>query len=339
MRKTILVLFGGCSSEHGVSLQSAQAVLEHMDRDRFQPVPVAISREGAWSLYEGPLDAIGEDHWQDHPHTPAILSPDRGTHGLLVFREGGVETIRLDAALPILHGENGEDGTIQGLIELAGIPLAGCGSLASALCMDKGRSHQLAALAGVEVPRGQVILAGERPDESIGYPCFVKPLRAGSSFGISRVETPEELPAALELAAKYGREIIVEEAIPGVEVGTSLMGNEELTVGEVDMIQLSGGFFNFTEKYNLITSDILVPAPIPAEKAAELKAAARKVYRALDCHGFARIDFFLTPDGRIVFNEVNTIPGFTAHSRFPNMMKAAGLSFTEVITRAIGLAR
>ena len=174
--------------------------------------------------------------------------------------------------------------------------------------------------------------------DKLGLPLFVKPLRAGSSFGVSRVERLSDLGAALELAGRYGREIILEEAIPGAEVGVAVLGNETLTVGEVDMIRLSGGFFDFTEKYNLITSDILVPAPIASEKAREIKEAAVKVYRALDCRGLARVDLFLTPGGSVIFNEVNAIPGFTAHSRFPGMLMAAGLSFAEIVTRAVRLA-
>ena len=344
MKYRIAVLFGGCSPEHEVSLQSAQAVLEHLDTALFDPVPVAIDRAGRWSLYNGPLSAIGDGSWQQHPHVPALISPDRETHGLLVIRPYGVETIPLDAALPVLHGENGEDGTVQGLLELAGIPVVGCGSLASALAMDKDRAHRLAALAGVAVPRGRVVPAGTGAEEALGLtaelglPLFVKPLRAGSSFGVSRVERREDVAAALALAGQYGEEILLEEAIPGAEVGVAVLGSRELTLGRVDMIRLAGGFFDFTEKYNLITSEILVPAPISPEKEEEIKEAAVKVYRALDCRGFARVDLFLTPGGSVIFNEVNTIPGFTAHSRFPGMLMAAGLTFTEIVTRAIRLA-
>ena len=248
-----------------------------------------------------------------------------------------------DAAVPVLHGKNGEDGTVQGLFELAGVPVIGCGTLSSALCMDKDRAHQLAALAGIRVPRSHVFHSSDdfsriaQAAEELGYPVFVKPVRAGSSFGITKVSGPEELPAAMEEAFRHDSAVILEETIPGFEVGCAVMGNEELTVGLVDEIALSEGFFNYEEKYTLKTSAIHCPARIPPEKAAEIQAAAKTIYRALDCRVFARVDLFLTPDGEIVFNEVNTIPGFTAHSRYPSMMQGIGISFGELVTRLIEL--
>ena len=173
---------------------------------------------------------------------------------------------------------------------------------------------------------------------TLGYPLFVKPVRAGSSYGITRVEAPEELGAAVALAFRYDSEIILEEAVSGFEVGCAVMGNDALTVGELDEIELSGGFFNFKEKYTLETSAIHVPARISPEKAAEMKETAKTIYRTLGCRGFARVDMFLEPNGQIVFNEVNTIPGFTAHSRYPSMMKAVGIDFEQVISRLVELA-
>lgn len=252
--------------------------------------------------------------------------------------------IPIDAAFPVLHGRNGEDGTVQGLFELAGIPLVGCGMLPSALCMDKDRAHQLVHAAGIPVPDSFVLKknmdAGNAPAqaEGIGYPLFVKPIRNGSSFGITKVIDRHELPAAIKLAFSYDDQVIIEKSITGFEVGCAIMGNDDLTVGEVDEIELSSGFFNFTEKYTLKTSAIHVPARISKEKAEEIKQTARVIYRVLGCRGFARVDMFLDAYGTIVFNEVNTIPGFTSHSRFPNMMKAVGISFEQVISRVIELA-
>ena len=339
--KKILVLFGGCSSEYVVSLQSAYSVLRHMDRERYRPIPVGITQAGDWFLYTGKWEATPAGTWQDC--LPAAVSPNRRDHGLLVWRRGGMEIIPLDGAFPVLHGKNGEDGTVQGLLELAGIPVVGCGTLASALCMDKDRAHQLAALAGIRVPRSHVFHSSDdfsriaQAAEELGYPVFVKPVRAGSSFGITKVSGPEELPAAMEEAFRHDSAVILEETIPGFEVGCAVMGNEELTVGLVDEIALSEGFFNYEEKYTLKTSAIHCPARIPPEKAAEIQAAAKTIYRALDCRVFARVDLFLTPDGEIVFNEVNTIPGFTAHSRYPSMMQGIGISFGELVTRLIEL--
>ena len=248
----------------------------------------------------------------------------------------------MDAAFPILHGQNGEDGTVQGLIELAGIPLVGCGVLSSALCMDKDRAHKLVQTAGIDVPKSFVARRAEggilERAESIGYPLFVKPLRAGSSFGITKVREERALPAALETAFAYDEQVIVEACIPGFEVGCAVLGHDALTVGEPDEIELHGDFFNYTEKYTLKTSAIHVPARVTPEQRRQIQENAKIIYRALDCRGFARVDQFLTPEGRLVFNEVNTIPGFTAHSRYPNMMKAAGLSFEQVISTLMELA-
>ena len=347
MRKTILVLFGGCSSEHGVSLQSAQAVLEHLDRDRYQPLMAGITKTGQWLCYRGPVPAIGGGEWERDRAvlTPCALAPDRDRHQLLLLGER-IGRISFDAAFPILHGKNGEDGTVQGLLELAGVPVIGCGTLSSALCMDKHRAHLLARLAGVDVPRGAVFDQGASPQaleaagRGLGYPLFVKPVRAGSSFGITRIARPEQLAAAAQAAFFHDREILLEEAVPGFEVGCAVMGSPdegELTAGLVDEIQLSGGFFDFEEKYTLKTSAIHCPARIAPEKALEVQEAAKRVYRALDCRVFARVDFFLTPEGRVVFNEANTIPGFTAHSRYPAMMKGIGLDFPALLDRLVEL--
>lgn len=347
MRKTILVLFGGCSSEHGVSLQSAQAVLEHLDRDSCQPLMVGITKTGQWLCCRGPVSAIGDGSWERDPAslTPCALAPDRDRRQLLLLGDR-ISRVSFDAAFPILHGKNGEDGTVQGLLELAGVPVIGCGTLSSALCMDKHRAHLLASLAGVDVPRGAVFNQGAAPEtleaaaRGLGYPLFVKPVRAGSSFGITRATRPEQLAAAVEQAFFHDREVLLEEAVPGFEVGCAILGNPgqgELTAGSVDEIELSGGFFDFEEKYTLKTSAIHCPARISPEKAEEIREAAKRVYRALDCRVFARVDFFLTPDGRVVFNEVNTIPGFTAHSRYPRMMRGAGLDFPTLLNRLVEL--
>lgn len=341
----VAVLFGGCSPEYGVSLESAYAVITHMDRTRYNPVLIGISSAGNWYHYTGETEKIKSDAWNTPADcTPALVVPDRDSHALLVLKNTGMEQISLDAAFPVLHGRNGEDGTVQGLLELAGIPLVGCGVLASALCMDKDRAHKLAQAAGVNVP-GSIVLAQAMDMDNalasadkLGYPLFVKPLRAGSSYGITKVAGQDELPGAIKLAFEYDSNIILEEAISGFEVGCAVLGNDTLTVGELDEIELSNGFFNYTEKYTLKTSAIHVPARIPPAKAAEMKETAQRIYKALGCRGFARVDMFLDENGKVVFNEVNTIPGFTAHSRYPSMMKAVGMSFEQVISSVIELA-
>lgn len=339
----VLVMFGGCSSEYEVSLASAAGVLRAME-GRFVPVTVGITRKGNWYHCVRTPEEIEADRWFDDDCVPAILSPCRDGRYLFTFRGGNTELIPIDCVFPVLHGKYGEDGTVQGLCELAGLPLAGCGTLASALCMDKDRAHKLAAAAGVAVPRAFTVRAGFDTDavrtgaEALGWPVFVKPVKAGSSYGVSRVTGRDKLLSAVENALCFDDEVIIEQAIAGFEVGCAVMGNEELITGEPDEVELAGGFFDYTEKYNLITARIHVPARVGADMTARIKQTAKVIYRALGCRGFARVDMFLTPEGQIVFNEVNTIPGFTSHSRFPSMMAAAGMTLPDVVAHAVELA-
>lgn len=344
-KQNIAVLFGGCSPEYGVSLQSAYSVIKHIDTKQYNPVLIGTSSKGDWYRFIGDIEKIAIDTWCNPSDClPAALSPNRTAHTLLVLHPDKVEPIPIDAVFPVMHGKYGEDGTLQGLIELAGIPLVGCGTLASALCMDKDRAHKLACAAGIPVPASFLLKKNMDSGialaqaESFGYPLFVKPVRAGSSYGITKVTDRHHLPQAVELAYEYDNEVIIEESITGFEVGCAVLGNDALTVGELDEIELADGFFNFTEKYTLKTSAIHVPARIPREKTEEIKQTAKTIYQALGCRGFARVDMFLDAQGKVVFNEVNTIPGFTSHSRYPNMMKAAGIPFEQVISRVIELA-
>lgn len=341
--KSILFLFGGCSAEHDVSLHSAYGVLSHVDVSRFAPLAVGITRDGRWLHYTGDLSRLEDGTWQqyDADCTPCVPLVDRGARTLLLL-DGSGRKLAFDAVFPVLHGRNGEDGTIQGLFELTGTPIIGCGTLSSALCMDKDRAHQLVASAGIEVPRSYVFHRQDALEQlaaakQLGYPVFVKPVRAGSSFGVTKVTGEEELRHAVEEAFRHDTAILLEETIPGFEVGCAVMGNQELTVGLVDEIQLSQGFFNYEEKYTLKTSSIHCPARISQEKAEEIQEIAKTIYRTLGCRVFARVDLFLTPEGKVVFNEVNTIPGFTTHSRYPNMMKGIGISFGELVNQLVEL--
>ena len=344
-KKNIAVIFGGCSPEHTVSLASAAAVIRNIDAEKYEVIQLGITEGGEWFRFYGSPDDIEANTWRaDRTKCiPAVISPDRDQHGILEFRLSGVRTTRLNAAFPVLHGRNGEDGTVQGLCELAGIPLIGCGTLASALCMDKDRAHKLVMLAGVAVPRS--VLLEKLPTsaelaalaEGVGYPLFVKPVRAGSSFGVTRVESAAGLRAAVREAFRYDTSVLIEEAVPGFEVGCAVMGNGNLITGRADEIELSGGYFDFEEKYTLKTSKIHMPARVDAATEQRLRETACRIYRALGCRGFARVDMFLTPDKRIVFNEVNTIPGFTSHSRFPKMMSGVGYDFPALVDALIAL--
>ena len=345
LRKQIAILFGGCSPEYSVSLQSAYSVITHIDRKKYTPILIGISNAGDWFKYDGEIEKIPADTWWNEKDCiPVVVSPNRTVHGILTIKNGKIKEMYIDAAFPVLHGKNGEDGTVQGLFELAGIPVVGCGVLSSALCMDKDRAHKLVQAAGISVPQSFVLQNDMDAEialmqaEEIGYPLFVKPVGAGSSYGITKVTERNQLPAALKLAFSYDNKVIIEECISGFEVGCAVLENDGLMVGEVDEIELEKGFFDFTEKYTLKTSSIHVPARISAEEATKIKEMAKLIYKTLDCRGFARVDMFLDDTGRIVFNEVNTIPGFTTHSRFPNMMKAVHISFEQIISIAIDKA-
>lgn len=338
-KKKIGILFGGCSTEYEVSLQSAFSVITHMDMGKYTPVLIGLEKKsGTWYWYQGNAEHILDDTWfLQKKCIPVFPSTDRSLHGFYYLEDGSLHSLILDAVFPVLHGKNGEDGTVQGLLKLAGIPVIGCDILSSAVGMDKEMAHQVVSAAGIKVPKS-VVFHKDTPEEKIKsaaaalmYPVFVKPDRSGSSFGITKVTGEENLLPAVEKAFEHDNLVLLEENIPGFEVGCAVLGCNNLIVGEIDEIELSEGFFDYTEKYTMKTSKIHVPARISKEKARELKEAAKKIYRLLHCSFFARVDMFLTPDGEIYFNEVNTIPGFTVHSRYPNMMKEAGISFDKVI--------
>ena len=344
-KKRIAVIFGGNSSEYEVSLQSASSVLTNINADRFEVFPVGITRSGEWYHYTGETEKICDNTWMtDICHLfPVVVSQSPVVKGFLEFFEDKYHTIDIDLVFPVLHGKNGEDGTVQGLFELAGIPIVGCGLLSSAICMDKDRAHKLVGLAGIAVPKSVAFRQSEKEaaikkiQGNLTYPLFVKPVRAGSSFGITRINEQTKLGAAIELAFEHDTEVIVEEEICGFEVGCAVLGCEELTVGRVDEIELSGGFFDYEEKYTLKTSKIHMPARIERDIEKRIQQTAVTIYKTLGCSGFARVDMFYTPSGEIVFNEVNTIPGFTSHSRYPNMMKGIGLSFQQMLERLLNL--
>lgn len=344
-KKTIAIIFGGCSTEYEVSLQSAHAVLTHLDTNKYDMLPIGITSSGDWYYYSGNYDRIADNSWYQDVSalTPVTMSVSRSAKGFLLQTENGYTLLSADLILPVMHGKNGEDGTLQGMLELIGIPFVGCGTLSSALCMDKNRAHRLVSLSGIAVPASIAFCRAEKEaalaeiDASLSCPLFVKPVRSGSSLGITRITDKAKLEAAVELAFLHDTEVVVEEAVEGFEVGCAVLGMDSLLTGRIDEIELSEGFFDYTEKYTLKTSRIHMPARIDPETEKRLCHTAKTIYRTLGCSGLARVDMFLTPSGSIVFNEVNTIPGFTSHSRYPNMMKGIGLSFSELLDKLIGL--
>ena len=345
MRINVAIIFGGLSSEYEVSLQSAFTIISSLNKDKHQPVLIGISRKGEWFRFSGDINKIKSDSWcNDFDCTPAVLSTNHLAPSLLLIANDRIRREPIDVLFPVLHGKYGEDGTVQGIAELTGIPLAGSGVLSSALCMDKERAHKLVQSGGILVPKfttaGYDYKRGDLLQETsaIGYPVFVKPVKAGSSFGASLVLSSADLISAVKFALQYDDRVIIEENIIGKEVACAILGNKELIVGEIDEVELSNGFFDYTEKYAPQKTTIHAPARISAVKSAEIKDIAKKIYRILDCNCFARIDFFLTQEGKVIFNEANTIPGFTKHSRYPLMMKAAGFPMDTVVDMMIELA-
>ena len=342
----VAVLFGGQSTEHAVSLQSACAVLHAMKGTRFEAVPVGITREGRWFWYRGPLDAVGEGVWEKEECAPVTLTPDASVHGLLVQ---GAGSLYLDAAFPVLHGKNGEDGTVQGLLELAGIPYVGCGVLASAVCMDKAVANAMFDASGI--PHTKWLSATRWEIESdpdgvcdgviakLGWPIFVKPANAGSSVGITKAHDRDELKAAIRLALANDRKVVFEAFVDGHEVECAVIGSDPAVSTRPGEILAGAEFYTYDDKYKNGVSQVVIPARLPEEKLDEVKTYAAMAYTALGCEGLARCDFFVEKDtGRVLINEINTLPGFTPISMYPKLMEHEGIPVPALIDRLIALA-
>jgi D-alanine--(R)-lactate ligase len=338
-RLKIAILFGGCSEEHDVSVKSAMEIAKSIDTHKYEPIYIGIARSGVWKMCERP-----SAEWDAGDCRRAVVSPDREMHGLLVVESGECRVVHIDAVFPVLHGRSGEDGAVQGLLELSGIPYVGCDIQSSAICMDKSLAYVIARSAGIDTPEYSVLNGAEAAlPIKLAYPVFVKPARSGSSFGVSKVESADDLDAAIAAARRYDSKVVVEQAILGTEVGCAVLGNgSDLTLGEVDQIELLHGLFRIHQEAEPEKGSenavITVPADLPESKRERIQEAAKSIYVTLGCEGLARVDMFLQEDGRIVLNEVNTLPGFTAYSRYPRMMAAAGMALSEVIDRCISLS-
>ena len=347
-RLRVAVVFGGRSSEHAISCVSAGSVLGAIDRERFDVLPIGITAEGRWVLAPDDPEALAI-HGRELPAvdptgTALTLPGDPTAKGLVVLEPGDVppDLGAVDVVFPLLHGPYGEDGTLQGLLELAGVPYVGSGVLASAVAMDKHHMKQLLRAAGLPVPDYVVVRAGQpTPAEiaDLGLPVFVKPARGGSSIGITKVSRPEDLDAALAEAHRHDPKALVEHAVVGREIECAVLAGsdgspEASTPAEV---RVTGGqdFYDFEAKYLTDATEFDIPPDMPSDVLDEIRTIAVRAFVALDCEGLARVDFFVSADGDVCVNEVNTMPGFTPASMFPRMWAASGVSYPELVSRLL----
>ena len=346
----VCILFGGISPEHAVSLRSAESVLNNIDHNKYNVFPVGITREGKWIYFGGKdYSMLPAGTWMDcSDNCDAAISPVRG-QGLLCFVDGGVTQQKIDVVFPVLHGENGEDGAMQGLLQMAGIPYVGPHVAASAVAMDKTLTKLVVDHAGVPQAAWQLVRRGELKNHMentldslelrFRYPMFVKPAGTGSSVGVSKAADREALRKALEFAAKYDTKILVEEFIHGREIEVAVMGNENPVASIAGEIDSGADFYDYDAKYITDTSVAYIPARIPEDVEEIVRDAAVKVYSAIGCQGLSRVDFFVTyEENRVVFNEINTLPGFTSISMYPKLFAASGIPYSELIDELLKLA-
>lgn len=344
-KKKIAVVFGGQSSEHNISKISVTTIINNMSKEKYDVIPVYISKDGEWFIYNGEIADIPNSDCTKNADK-AILSPDTSHKGLLKLKDGKSEVMKIDFVFPVIHGKGGEDGTLQGLLELANMPYAGCGVLASAVSMDKAYTKIIADSVGISQAKYRVFYKYlleeniekyvKETEENIGYPCFVKPSKAGSSVGISKAENREQLIDAFKLAMQYDRTIIVEENIIGHEVECAVLGNNDVIASVVGEIKSADTFYSFDAKYNNSESKTVIPAEITEDCAEEIRESAVKIFKALDGCGLSRVDFFVEKDtNKIIFNEINTLPGFTSISMYPMLFKASGIETPKLIDKII----
>jgi len=343
--KNVLVLFGGTSPEHDISMASATGVISALGRHNI--IPIYITRSGKWLLYDGKLDNIQSIDWEKFG-TPAILSPDRTNKGILRIVGDKVKIIPVDIVFPVLHGRDGEDGTVQGLCELAGLPYVGSGVLASALCMDKAFAKLIAR--NLKIPQGEYMIfrqeeladmepALKKIRYKLGYPCFVKPAAGGSSIGVTKAKNKQELKEALSLALEYDNKIIVEKFVNGREVEVGILGQgTEAKASVVGEIIPDGEFYDYDAKYVKPDSKTLIPANLPEETTEEIKKYALDIFRGVDGKGMARVDFFVDDTGKVLLNELNTVPGYTNISMYSKLWEASGVPRQSLIEQLMELA-
>ena len=349
MKTKVLVIFGGVSSEHDVSLVSASSVISQIPENKYDVRMMGITKTGNNYLYNGSAKNLPEDKWLENPDLleNCVISTDREHHGIIHLPFGNVEYV--DVVFPVLHGKYGEDGTIQGLLEIAGIPYVGCNTASSAVCMDKSLTNSVCDYNGIPHAKWITVKRNEfnnnkelfidKVRDYLGYPVFVKPASAGSSVGINKVKNEADLIKAFETAFEQDDKIVVEEGIDGTEVECAVLGNDFPTASTVGEIVPCNEFYDYDAKYISGTSELHIPARLDEETSQAIRQTAVKAFRAFDCKGLARIDFFIRKsDGNIFLNEPNTIPGFTSISMYPKLFEASGIPYSELIDKLIMLA-
>lgn len=345
-KQNIVVIFGGQSSEHEVSCMSVQTILKSINNDTYETYIVGITKEGKW-LFVDSIDQIADDTWRQSKKR-AILSPDATKKELLMEEDGNYRSVKVDVVFPVLHGLHGEDGTIQGLLELAKIPYVGCGVVASAVSMDKFHTKVIVDTLGIRQAKWVPVRRSEMHDmeavvkkveDVLSYPVFVKPANAGSSQGVSKAENKEQLMKSIKLAGEHDSKILVEETIIGREIECAVLGGEELKASGVGEVLAAAEFYDYEAKYFNAESKTNTRPEFPEGKEDEVRRDALKIFEAVDGYGLARVDFFLEKDtNEVVFNELNTLPGFTSISMYPMLWAEKGMETSQLVEKLIQLA-
>lgn len=344
----VAVLFGGVSSEHEIALMSAESVLCNLS-DQYEVLRIGITKDGRWVEYTGSNEEITNQKWEsDTSLRTAVVSPDRSHKGILLLGKEGYTVYPVDICFPVLHGKHGEDGTIQGLFQLAGIPFVGCDTISSANCMDKEMTHTILEANGIKMAKWVIVneqkmqdfdAFAQQAEEKLGYPMFVKPANAGSSVGVGKAKNREELKSACETALKEDYKAVVEECIEMQEVETAVLGNENArAAGVIGELVPVVEFYTYEAKYIDGTTELHIPGRVSEEVSLKLRQTAEKAFKAIGCEGFARIDFFVRKsDSEVILNEINTIPGFTSISMYPKLWDYCGMSYSKLLDNLIQL--
>lgn len=341
----VAVLFGGASSEHDVSLVSATNVIQNIPTDKYEIITIGITKKGRWLYFPGDVSAIASGEWEHDPDcTTAILSPDPIHGGFLIIENGEVTVRKVDVIFPVIHGRTGEDGALQGLMDMSRIPYVGCGLLASASCMDKVHTHTVLDYNSIRTARWKMI--GQRDmnnleeacksvSDALAFPLFVKPANSGSSIGINKAYDAETLRDAVKIAFSHDNKVVIEEFIEGQELEVAVFGYDHPFASYVGEIETLSDFYDYENKYILGTTKLHIPARISEEADKEIRETALRAYKALGCKGLSRVDFFLKKDGTVILNEINTMPGFTAISMYPKLMEHLGMKYDYLLDKLL----